>query len=198
MTMRPLLPFVYMMLLFSCNEKSSSTNAISSNADTPSQASTDVNTEDKVFDVPVLYKNWEMGSHENTRTVLKMYKAWDEKSIKDMEALLADSIIMELPDGKRRAAARDKMVEELVKARNHYLSTSNEIIAAYPIHNIDHNEDWVNVLVYNKWTYNDRVRDSLLYQDLWKIKDGKINYLLTLQLSPSRVGIKKLDEITNK
>lgn len=192
--MRLPLLFICLLFLFSCGEKPSSTNTISSTTDTITQTDTD----DKVFDVPVLYKNWEMGSHENTRTVLKMYKAWDEKSIKNMEALLADTVTMELPDGKRRAAARDKMIEELIKARNKYLSTSNEILAAYPIHNLDQNEDWVNVLVYNKWMYNDRVRDSLLYQDLWKIKDGKINYLLTLQLSPSRVGIKKLDEIIRK
>lgn len=192
--MRLPLLFISLIFLLSCGEKKTSANAISSNADTTNHTSTDT----KVFDVPVLYKNWEMGSHENTRTVLKMYKAWDGKSIKDMEALLADSVIMELPDGKKRAAAKDKMIRELVKARNRYLSTSNEIIAAYPIHNIDQNEDWVNVLVYNKWMYADRVRDSLLYQDLWKIKDGKINYLLTLQLGPSRAGIQKLDEITRK
>src|SRR6476620_5615153 len=103
--MRLPLQYICIFLLFSCGEKQSSTNAINSNTDTTSHTA----TVEKEFDVPVLYKNWEMGSQENTRTVLKMYKAWDEKSIKDMEALLADSVKMELPDGKIRAAARDKM-----------------------------------------------------------------------------------------
>jgi hypothetical protein len=46
--------------------------------------------------------------------------------------------------------------------------------------------------------YKDKTRDSMLYQDLWKVKNGKISYLLTLEQIPSRPGIKKLDEMTEK
>lgn len=164
------------------------------NTDTTTHAA----AEERIFDIPVLYKNWELGSHQNTRIVLKMYQAWDGRSVEDMKALLADSVILDLPDGKRRAAARDKMVSSLLQDRKGYLSTSNNIIAAYPIHNNDKNEEWVSVLVYNKWTYNNQTRDSMLYNDLWKVKDGKITYLLTLEQTPSRGAIKQLDAMIAK
>jgi hypothetical protein len=182
------------LVFLSCSENQSSNRTTRYNEDSTSHAA----AEERIFDIPVLYKNWELGSHENTRTVLKMYQAWNQSSIKDMEVLLADTVIMDLPDSKRRTATKDKMIDDLLQARKRYLSTSNDIIAAYPVHNIDQNEDWVNVLVYSKWMYKDKTKDSMLYQDLWKVKNGKISYLLTLEQTPSRPGIKKLDEMTEK
>lgn len=192
--MYKLFQLICLLVFLSCSENQSSRKDTSYNADTTSHAA----AEERIFDIPVLYKNWELGSHENTRTILKMYQAWNQSSIKDMEALLADTVIMDLPDSKRRTATKDKMIDELLQARKRYLSTTNDIIAAYPVHNIDQNEDWVNVLVYSKWMYKDKTRDSMLYQDLWKVKNGKISYLLTLEQIPSRPGIKKLDEMTEK
>jgi ketosteroid isomerase-like protein len=182
------------LIILSCSEKQSSGSATNYNADSTSHAA----TEERIFDIPVIYKNWEFGSHENTRTVLKMYQAWNQSDIKSMEALLADTVTMDLPDSKRREAPRDKMISELVKARKDYLSTLNDIIAAYPIHNIDKNEDWVNVLVYSKWVFKDKTKDSMLYQDLWKVKNGKISYLLTLEQTPSRLGTRQLNEMIGK
>ena len=192
--MHKLFQFICLLIFLSCSEEQSSSSTIKDHADTTAYAA----AEERIFDVPVLYKNWELGSHQSTRTVLKMYQAWDGRSVKNMTALLADSVILDLPDGKRRAAARDKMVSGLLQARKDYLSTSNNVLAVFPIHNNDKNEEWVSVLVYNKWTNKDNTRDSMLYQDLWKVKDGKITYLLTLEQAPSRGTIKQLDAMTAK
>ena len=151
---------------------------------------------DKIFDYPVVYKNWEMGNHENTRLVLQMYRAWDGKTVEGVRELLADSFIMELPGSRRQAAGKDIMVDKLVSYRQNYLSTKNEIIAIQPLLNKDNQEEWVSALVYNKWTYRNQARDSMLYQDIWKIKNGKINSLMSLELSPSRLGYKRLEQIT--
>ena len=73
---------------------------------------------------------------------------------------------------------------------------SNGILAAFPIVNEDNGSEWVSVLVYNKWMYNDHVRDSSLYQDLWKIQEGKIRYMISLEQKPSRPGFKQLESLT--
>ena len=151
---------------------------------------------EKIFDYPVVYKNWEMGNHENTRLVLQMYSAWDGKTITGVRELLADSFIMELPGSVRRAAGKEVMIDKLVSYRQNYLSTKHDIIAIQPLLNQDNKEEWVIALVYNKWTYRNQARDSMLYQDIWKLKNGKINSLMSLELSPSRLGYKRLEQIT--
>ena len=137
-----------------------------------------------------------MGDHENTRLALRMYKAWDSGSIKDMESLLDDSMTMELPDGRRYSGGKEKMLAELVKSRQQYMYAQNDILAAFPLVNTDNNDQWVNVLVYNKWKYKDGVRDSMLYHDLWKITNGKISHLISLEQLPSRRGAEKLEKLT--
>jgi ketosteroid isomerase-like protein len=174
----------------------------SDNNNPPAATNTDTvvskTEEEKVFDYPVQFKNWKIGEHSNTRLAVQMYKAWDQGSIKDMESLLADTMTMELPDGRRFSGAKDKMLTDLIKSRKKYKSSSNDILAAYPLVNTDNNDHWVNVLVYNKWRYTDGMRDSMLYQDLWKIRDGKIRQLVSLEQMPSRTGTKRLEELTRE
>jgi ketosteroid isomerase-like protein len=180
--------FFFFVMLISCEEenKHSKVASIDTVMSNPKK--------EKVFDYPVLYKNWKIGDHDNTRLVLQMYKAWDKGSVRDVESLLDDTVTMDLPDGQRLTGAKDEMVADLLKRRKKYEYASNEILAAYPLVNTDNNDQWVNVLVYNKWMYNDRVRDSMLYQDLWKIKNGKITNLVSLEQKPSRPATKKLEE----
>jgi hypothetical protein len=181
--------YIFLIGFISCREnnghsKLASADAVISNPE-----------KEKIFDYPVLFKNWKIGDHDNTRLVLQVYKAWDKGSVRDVEALLDDTITMDLPDGLRLRGAKDEMVADLLKRRKKYKYAGNEILAAYPLVNTDNNDQWVNVLVYNKWMYNDRVRDSMLYQDLWKIRDGKITNLVSLQQKPSHSETKRLEEL---
>lgn len=174
------------------------TEVVKSDATTREVATEEKPVEQKTFDYPVVYKNWEMGNHENTRLVLKMYKAWDSRSIDDMKMLIADTLTLELPDGVRRSAEKDKMIGYLIKQRKKIRSTANEILAAYPIINTENNDEWVSVLTYNKWRYTDGVRDSMLYQDLWKIRNGKIIQMISLEQSPSRQGLKRIETLVDQ
>ena len=180
-----------LLLLFSCNQQSKSSTETAGSDTAMAKA-----PEENVFDYPVLNKHWKIGDHQNTRLVLQVYKAWDGKAVNDMEALLADTVIMDLPNGVRRSASNAETVKRLLKQRSTLLNASNEILAAYPLVNSDNNEEWVNVLTYNKWMYNDKSRDSMLYLDLWKIRDGKISYLLSLEQMPSHMGAKTLEKLT--
>ncbi len=188
--MRKLILPALLIFLIACNSKSNET-AIESATDT---AGTHVT--EKIFDYPVLYKNWEIGNHENTRLVLQMYRAWDGKTVNGIRELLADSFIMELPGSVRRAAGREEMVNKMIQYRQNYLATNHEILAIHPLTNKDNREEWVMALIYNKWTHRNNVRDSMLYQDIWKIRDGKINSLMSLELSPSRLGYKRLEQLS--
>ena len=49
------------------------------------------------------------------------------------------------------------------------------------------------VMVYNKWTYNDGVKDSALYWENWRLKDGKIVYLNSLAQAPPKTLLKTLE-----
>jgi hypothetical protein len=181
----------FLVLFFSCSQANTSSTEAVSNDTAMAKA-----PEEKVFDYPVINKNWQIGNHQNTRLVLQVYKAWDKKAFEDMKALLADTVIMDLPNGVRRAASKTETVDRLLKQRNTLSSASNEILVAYPLVNTDNNEEWVNVLTYNKWMYKDRSRDSMLYLDLWKIRNGKVSYLLSLEQMPSRMGAKTLEKLT--
>ena len=61
---------------------------------------------EKIFDYPVVYKNWEMGNHENTRLVLQMYSAWDGKTITGVRGFNGISIIENVLAAARRGFSR--------------------------------------------------------------------------------------------
>ena len=145
---------------------------------------------------PALYSNWEIGKRDNMNTVLSLYKAWDESSVDNMKNIFADSVILDLPAGRRVTSSRDKITDLLVNYRNSFAATSNQVLSIYPVLNKETNDEWVAVLLYNKWTYKNNVRDSSLFQDLWKLQNGKIYYMLSLEQSPNRTSIKRLEKMS--
>lgn len=186
--------FLLLVLFISCGHDEHENNSITTNTATTTRQEV---KEPEIFDYPVVYKNWQMGDHENTRVVLQMYKAWDTRSIDDMKPLLADSVTFNLPGQVRHSSDKVGMIEFLLKQRRKYQYASNDIISAFPVVNKETNDEWVNVLSYNKWKYTDGVRDSMLYQDLWKIRNGKIRELISLEQLPSRIGIRKIETLVN-
>jgi hypothetical protein len=199
--MKSIAYYALLALLFSCgqNSKPLTEAGTNSSADGVSNDTTTAKApEEKMFDYPVLNKNWEIGNHQNTRLVLQVYKSWDNKAVEDMEALFADTVMMDMPNGVRRLASKTETVKRLLGQRKTLSTASNEILAAYPLLNSDNNDEWVNVLTYNKWTYKDRSRDSMLYMDLWKIRDGKVSYLVSLEQMPSRMGAKALEKMAQR
>jgi len=148
------------------------------------------------FDYPVMFTEWEIGNPDHINTVLKMYKDWDENAVFEDYQLFADTVVIDMPDGKRANAPRSEMIVKLNNFRGNYKHTENRVLSVYPLHNTQTGADWVSVLVYNKWTYNDNKKDSPLYNDRWRIKDGNIDYLLSLQQTPSRMEVKRLEDMT--
>ena len=184
-----------LITLYACEERIASAAVIAGESTTGPVADTASVEAGQGFVIPVLYKNLKMGKDEHTRLVLQMYHAWDKQSVTEMEAVLADTVELNLPEGETYIAPRGKIIKGFVRERKKYRATDNEIIYALPLRNQDVNEDWVNVLVYNKWTNHNYTRDSMLFQDLWKVKDGKITYLLSLEQTPSRAEAMQLEKM---
>ena len=145
---------------------------------------------------PALYSNWEIGKRDNINTVLSLYKAWDESSVDNIKNLFADSVILDLPGGRRVTSSRDNITDVLIKYRKSFATTSNQVISIYPILNKETNDEWVAALLYNKWSYQDNRKDSSLFQDLWKLQNGKIYYMLSLEQSPNRTNLKRLEKLS--
>jgi hypothetical protein len=145
------------------------------------------------FAYPVDRSHWNIGDPGNTKLVLDMYQAWDQKDGGRVAGFFADSAFMDMPDARRLSLSKDDVYERFSKARIKYDNTSNKIISAISLHNDDYNEDWVQIMTYNKWSYKDGVKDSMLFFDNWRLKNGKINYLNSLEQKPPRQLLKTLE-----
>jgi hypothetical protein len=145
------------------------------------------------FAYPVDRSHWNIGDPNNTKLVLDMYRAWDGNDANAVAGFFADSAAMDMPDARRLMLNKGDVYEKFAKARKQYTNASHNIISAISLHNDDHDEDWVQILAYNKWSYQDGVKDSMLYFDNWRLKNGKINYLNSLEQKPSKPLLKKLE-----
>jgi len=193
--MKITLSLLCLFFILSCGQDNTTEKQTEVKAETETAASTEPQSLTPLA-YPALYSNWEIGKRDNMNTVLSLYKAWDESSVDNMKNIFADSVILDLPAGRRITSSRDNITDLLVKYRNTYATTANQVLSIYPLVNKETNDEWVSVLLYNKWTYKDNVRDSSLFQDLWKLQNGKIYYMLSLEQSPSRTGLKRLEKIS--
>ena len=187
-----LLVAVFASACSSSNEKSESESVI---ADTVATAQPAPVAAAPDLPANVIYKNWEVGKPENTLLVLNVYKAWDSDSDADMSSYFADSTKYDLPDGTRASTTNKTVASTFRRWRKAFKETSNTPFSLISLYNKDRNQEWVIAWTWNKWTYNDGKKDSMLYCDNWRIKDGKITYLNSLQNRPSKQLLKALKYI---
>ena len=182
----------------SCSDKKEGDPATTATTTTTATEATEapapVETTKPDYGYPVKYSEWEIGKTENIKTVISLYKAWDAKDANKVASLFADTIKLRLPTERKEIdVPNSKINEALGKNRSLYDSTSNNIISAVSLHDKESKEDWVMITTYNKWIEKGGKRDSLLYHDNWKLKDGKISFLMSFYKLPSDQFIKKND-----
>ena len=185
--LRPICLYILLLAFVSgCNnEKTADTP--SSGADTTNKKS-EPTAETKSPDLPpyVVLKNWEAGNVQHTQLVLNVYKAWDSGASGEMESYFADSTKYDFPDGTRYTTTNKTVASKFRQWRNAYKETSNIPFSLISLHNKDLDQEWVIAWTWNKWRYDDGKKDSMLYCDNWRIKDGRIEYLNSLQNRPSK------------
>lgn len=182
----------------SCSEKKEGDTSTATNTATTATAATEtaakVETAKPDYGYPVRYTEWEIGNPENIRTVINLYHAWDLKDAGKVAGLFADTVRLRLPTEREEfVILNEKVNEKLGKNRSMYDSTTNNIISAVSLHDRESKEDWVMITTYNKWVEKNGKRDSLLYHDNWRLKDGKINFLMCFYKLPSDQFIKTND-----
>lgn len=178
--------FASVCFLASCNNEKTADNTTSAKVKTS-------------YSYPIRYSDWEIGNSENIKTVLDFYTAWDSKDVSKIASLFADTVRMRLPSERNEVwAPNSEINEKLVANRGMYDSTSNNILSAVSLHDRESNEDWVMITTYSKWVEKDGKRDSVLYHDDWRVKNGKIDFLMSFYKLPTETFLKKNDTIPNK
>src|SRR5436190_16282718 len=193
--MKITLSLLCLFFILSCGQDKATDKTIENTTEKAPAASTEPQSLTPLT-YPALYSSWEMGKRDNMNIVLSLYKAWDESSVDNIKNLFADSVILDLPGGRRITSSRDNITDVLIKYRKSFATTSNQVISIYPILNKETNDEWVAALLYNKWSYQDNRKDSSLFHDLWKLQNGKIYYMLSLEQSPNRTNLKRLEKLS--
>jgi hypothetical protein len=198
-------PFLYLLtgiFILSCNNDSKvdkQQTPPDSSASNTLPADT-VHTIERVSTLPsfVVFKNWEMGDPANAQVIVNAYNAWDSDSTGTMSVYFADSTSFDLPDGRRFTMTNNTIESTLRKWRKNYKATSNVPFSLISLHNKDRDQQWVIAWTWNKWKYNDGSKDSMLYCDNWRLKDGKIVYLNSAGNKPSKSLLKTLSKVSAK
>ena len=94
--------------------------------------------------------------------------------------------------------ANNTIESTLRKWRKNYKETVNIPFSLISLHNKDLDQQWVIAWTWNKWRDADGGKDSMLYCDNWRFKNGKIVYLNSLENLPSRELLKTLNKIPAK
>jgi len=147
-----------------------------------------------VYSYPIRYKDWEIGDPANINTVLAVYKAWDDKKIDKIAEVFADTVRMRIPEEKAEIVLpKDKINEALTKNMSLYKLTSNNVISAVSLHDKESAEDWVMITLYSKWIEKNGTRDSMIYHDDWKLKNGKLDFLMSYDKTPTKEFLMRND-----
>ena len=180
------------LLIVSCNNKAE--NQPSAAADSSVAKPEPMATEQPSTLPPfVIFRNWEQGNSENSQLIVNTYSAWDSDSTGVMSTYFGDTTRFDLPDGRRFTTTNNTIEATLRKWRKNYKQTSNIPFSLISLHNKDLDQQWVIAWTWNKWTGTDGIKDSMLYCDNWRLKDGKIVYLNSTENRPSKLLLKTLN-----
>ena len=191
-------PFLYLIgiLVFSCNNKAPDQQSSPDTSGTKSQPA--AIEQPSTLPPFVVFRNWELGNPENSQLIINAYEAWDSDSTGLLASYFGDTTRFDLPDGRRFITSNNTIEPMLRKWRKNYKETVNIPFSLISLHNKDLDQQWVIAWTWNKWRHADGSKDSMLYCDNFRLKDGKIVYLNSLQNQPSKSLSKTLNGITEK
>jgi hypothetical protein len=179
------------VFIFTACADNKKTEPASSAAVKDSSASTISKTD---YAYPVKHSEWEIGKSDNIKTVLDFYKAWDNKEAGKVAGFFADTLRLRIPTEREEIVLPNAKINDALREnRGMYDGTSNNIISAVSLHDRESNVDWVWINTYEKWVEADGKRDSLIYHDEWRIKNGKIDFLWSFYKLPTKTFLKDND-----
>jgi ketosteroid isomerase-like protein len=115
-------------------------------------------------------------SSKNEQMVLQSYKDWEDNKLSNGSAYFADTVAADFSDGTRVKMRRDSFIKYSQKFRDSLSSSKIEMIAITNLHSTDKKEDWVSVWYKQTDTRKTGKIDSTFYNDVNRVKNGKIDY----------------------
>lgn len=116
------------------------------------------------------------GHAEIAQKVLRVWKAFEQGQILAMKPYFADTVIYEDASGMRFHGPVDQLLAFAQKDIAGLDSMRFDISQWQSSHINDRNEDWVNIWSSERRYARNGKADTVLMQENWKVKDGRIVY----------------------
>jgi len=126
---------------------------------------------------PLYSSSFKIGEPVYAKTILDIWKAWEENRLQDTREYWADSITMEFADGFKLRTGRDSLIAGGVADRARYSSVIDSVYAWMPLHSTDKDEDWVGVWAMEYTTTTKGKKDTVDIHEIWQLKNGKVTYM---------------------
>jgi hypothetical protein len=114
------------------------------------------------------------GKTSDVVAVLSNYKAWQDNDMAELRATTGDSAAMIFSSGMELNTTGDSLIKMAKKFRDSLSKVELTFYAWTSNHSVDKNEEWVNVWYKEVDTYKTGKKDSAVYEDDNRVKDGKI------------------------
>lgn len=115
------------------------------------------------------------GNPENAQKVLQVWKMFETANIQAMKPYFADSVKYDDAQGMHFFGPTDKLLSYAKSDIDGLDSMRFDIVSWQSEHVNDKNEDWVNIWSRERrYGKNGGKADTVLMQENWKVKDGKV------------------------
>ena len=166
---RFLFTIVIVLFMLSCNQNQSA----SANSDSTQMAKADTTS----YAFKASYSSsFAIGKSENAKTVLAIWKAYQDNKLADTKDLWADSVTLQFENFTFRGI-RDSALAGGVADRARFTSVTDSVDAWMPLHSNDRNEDWVAVWAREYTVDKKGKKDTADIHEIWMMKDGKARFM---------------------
>jgi hypothetical protein len=118
--------------------------------------------------------------------VLQVWKMFETNQVDSMKPYFADSVVYEDASGMRYSGPTAGLLAYAKKDIEGLDSMRFDISAWQCAHVNDKNEDWVNIWSSERRYPKNAKADTVLMQENWKVKDGKVVYFNQYLAKPSK------------
>ncbi len=178
--MKKFLPFIVLLVFVSCNSGTSSTSA-----DSSSVSNTDKSKKEVSYPYPIGYSTqFEMGDPEKSKTILDLWKDFDNNTLDHAASSFADTVTMML-SGMETHTSRDSTIASTKAYRGSLGSVTSKVDVVMSVKSTDKNEDWVLVWGTEIHKSKKNITDSVYLHEIWRFnKDGKVDYMEQFSRQP--------------
>lgn len=160
---------------YACNDQSASTASTEPAKDTTKPVA-------PVIDYPYTASyssSFEMGDPQHAKTILDLWKHFDNNTLDNGVGSFADSVTMQLADGTVMSGPRDSIIAGAKGYRSQFAAVNSSVDAFVVLKSTDKNASWVNIWGKEVRTDKKGKKDSSQLMESWMLNDqGKVALML--------------------